>query len=120
MLNSIENTVFRIENGKIIRNRPADSKAKYPYIKGIEIGKQYSHYKDILIKIGESSHDYKNDSLGFAYNKKRFASPIYVSVMKEDKFYRSVITTLNTAFEDNRSITSKMTENQELFKKAIL
>jgi len=120
LLNSIEDSAFRIEQGRIIRNISANNEANYPYIKEIKIGKEYSDYKDILIKIGESSHVHKDDSLGFARNQKRFASPIYVSVIKDDKPYRPVITTLNTAFEDNRSITSKMTENQELFKKAIL
>ncbi len=117
LLNSIENRVFRIENGKIVRNNPANRETNYPYIKEVEIGKQYPGYKDILIKTGESSHVHRDDSLGFTYNKKRFASPIYVSVIKDDNFYRPVITTLNTAFENQRSVNTK---KQKQFKEAIL
>ena len=120
LLNSIENDVFKIENNKIVRNNPANREANYPYIKEIEIGKQYSDYKEILIKTGESSHDYRNNSLGFAFKGKRFASPIYVSIIKvdnSDRPYRPVITTLNTAFENQRSVNTK---KQKQFKEAIL
>lgn len=117
LLNSVEKDSFRMESRRIIRNKPANQEAKYPYIKEIEIGRQSSAYEDILIKIGQCSHDYRDNSLGFAYGGKRFASPIYVSVIKTDNVYRPVITTLNTAIRGRESMNMK---KQEKFKKAIL
>ena len=51
---------------------------------------------DILIAIGEATHNNKSDVNGFAKGKKKFASPIYITVIKtqEGKFV-----TLTTTLE---------------------
>jgi len=94
----------------IPQNQGAD--LNYPFIKDIQIGKLYNRYKDLLIKIGENSHLYKDDSLGYAYPQRRLASPIYTSVIKEGGNFCPIITTLNNRFED--------TSKQDDYKIAIL
>ncbi|NLI12586.1 MAG: type III-B CRISPR module RAMP protein Cmr1 [Peptococcaceae bacterium] len=92
----------------------------YPYIKEITIGKPYKSTDRLLKVIGQASHDYhpyNADYLGFARNKKRLASPIYVSVTAEGDRFHPVITTLNTAFERN---PSGAVDTQHDFKVAIL
>lgn len=81
----------------------------YPHIKNIELGKKYDTYEDVLIAIGEASHINKHNSLG--HTNKRFASPIYTSVVKlNTNEYYLIITTLCTADEISyNSPTSKQT-----------
>lgn len=85
----------------------------YPLIKDIQIGKSYNDYKDLLIKIGESSHLHKDDSLGYARPGKRLASPVYTSVIKIDDRYYPIVTTLNND-------RFKNTSQQNDYKRAIL
>ena len=75
-------------------------------------GHSYDNYEEILIKIGESSHSYKHDSLGYARPRERLASPIYTSVIKENNKFYPIITTLNNTFGN--------TSNQNNYKMAIL
>jgi CRISPR-associated protein Cmr1 len=81
------NTIPKFQNSAI----------KYPYIKAIdEKGKQYYSFKELLETIGEASHDYDCDDLGYAKKNNRLASPIYVSILKfSDNDFRPIITTLN-------------------------
>jgi len=72
---------------------------KYPFIRTIEIGKVYSNYNDLLKQIGSATHKYPC----FGSANPRFASPIYVSVIKNKKGYRPIITTLNSS----RKVSSK-------------
>ena len=67
--------------------------------KSFETNEQMSAYEQALIAIGKASHTHKNDSLGYADKRGRFASPIYVSVVKAEKEagYYILLTTLNTA-----------------------
>lgn len=69
----------------------------YPWIKTIEMGQtKFDSDLDILIAIGEATHNNKSDVNGFAKGKKKFASPIYITVIKtqEGKFV-----TLTTTLE---------------------
>ncbi len=97
----------------LILKRNQDFYPDYPFIKDIKMGNQpYHNYETLLIKIGENSHLNKHDSLGYAYPKRRLASPIYTSIIKaDDKFY-PIITTLNSTFGE--------TSNQDKYKQAIL
>lgn len=89
--------------------------ADYPYIKKVQIGKEYDDYQSLLVQIGQSSHENDFDTLGFAKRKLKFASPIYVSAIQVGKKLHPIITTLNTP----KIIEGKI-EKQEAFKKAIL
>lgn len=89
--------IYKIQNSKIQLNQ--NYSLYYPYVKLIEIGtRNYKSYNDILIQIGQSSHDHNSDFTGFAKGKYRFASPIYVSVFKQEQNYFPILTTLNIAY----------------------
>jgi CRISPR-associated protein Cmr1 len=91
------------------------STINYPYIKkSIQVGKTYSTFQTLLETIGRASHANNCNELGFAKDKNRLASPIYVSVLKfSESDYRPIITTLkNTKSNSNGNVAS--------FKKAIL
>ncbi|RMF60003.1 MAG: type III-B CRISPR module RAMP protein Cmr1 [Calditrichaeota bacterium] len=89
---------YKVDSGKIVaKNFPPLS---YPYIKSIELGAPARSYRELLRKIGEACHQYDCHYTGFAIGKKRFASPIYISIIiDESNKYLPIITTLNTAFE---------------------
>ncbi|NLP17683.1 MAG: type III-B CRISPR module RAMP protein Cmr1 [Firmicutes bacterium] len=70
----------------------------YPWVRKIEIGKAYQDYSDLLAAISVAAHDHDSHYTGFAGRIGRFASPIYVSVIRTGSHYRPIITTLNTAF----------------------
>ncbi len=98
-------------------------KEAYPYIKGIQIGsKLYDDYDKFLYNIGNQTHEsrvrYPNDkSLGDALGQERFASPVYVSALKDLSCYRAIITTLNMAAKNSIPVNSV---KQNAFKNAIL
>ena len=75
----------------------------YPVIQNIEIGNANKTYEHLLITIGESSHNNKHDSIGFAYKQKRLASPIYTSVIEDKGIFYPIITTLNNDRFNNTS-----------------
>ncbi len=89
----------------------------YEWFKTAEIGKSFMSYEKALIAIGNASHKYSDDSLGYAKGKTRFASPIYVSVVKAEKEtqYYILLTTLNTKPDRDLKNASK----QEEFIKAL-
>lgn len=105
-------------HGNIIR-RNDQTDANYAFIKEIVIGETF--YKDpwhILKIIGQSSHDNNSVFTGYAKGKERFASPVYVSVLKTSKGYKPIITTLNTSFKNPRKYHGNNTINK--FKEDIL
>lgn len=108
------NESFEIEDLKIMNKT---GKGNYPWIREIEIGsKEYQNMKDILEKIGNASHKFKDPSLGNA--NPRMASPIYVSVIKNGSLYKPIITTLNSRFPPR--YPNWNFEKQNGFKKEIL
>lgn len=124
LLNSVingGNEGFESKNGKIEKKNPA--KAAYPYIEEIEIGKTYAtSWKDLVKKIGKASHDFDCYHTGFI-NPYRFASPIYVSIIKDNgDQYLPIITTLNCAFKESVDLPNaeKKKDKTDEFKKAIL
>jgi len=108
-VNDIGNDKYKIENSRIVLK----------FLKEIQLGKEYNSWENLLGKIGETSHKHNINSLGFAKDKKRLASPIYVSVLKDSKnnIYLPIISTLNTTFENKIEIDE---EGQNEFKGAIL
>lgn len=92
-LNSIQNDFENI-NGKI--KRKSNPCGKYPFIKEISFGKIIPDYNDLLKKIGQASHNHRDNSLGSG--NPRMASPIYVTIVKMNNDFIPVITTLNSVF----------------------
>lgn len=115
ILNSIKDS-YVLKNSKIINTASGED---YPWIKEIEIGKRSSKNVDEILQIiGKASHNHNYDSLGYAKGKDRFASPIYVSVIKDSSNkYFPIITTLNTVFKGKRQ---ELDVEQNKFKEEIL
>jgi CRISPR-associated protein Cmr1 len=114
----LSNEYFKIVDKKIVSIKQLNN--RYPYIKEIEIG---SPNDDVLKKIGNTTHDVKGidsydyeTALGHA-SRGRFASPIYVSVIKTAKGLCPIIVTLNTAPENDKQVNYKL---QNTFKTKIL
>jgi len=95
LLNSAntDNTHFRISQNRVKSDFNLNH---FPYIKEIKIGNGNRDYNELLKKIGKASHDYNSDYTGYGGSKGRFASPIYVSVIKKDNNYLPIITILET------------------------
>jgi len=109
-LNSIQND-FDIEDMKIYRRFSPG--ANYPFIKEIALGKPVKNSSDDLLKkIGQASHDYRDNALGSG--QPRMASPLYVSIAKMGNEFIPIITTLNSAFPS--SYPSCNTQKQEQFR----
>lgn len=65
----------------------------YPYLQNVGIGNFFSDYNELLKKIGRASHEFDTPYTGTARNG-RYASPIYVSVYKQNDKYYPIISTL--------------------------
>jgi len=111
ILNQIDNH-YKIQNSKIVNTK---SGGNYPWIKEIEIGKNYLDWEELLKKIGDASHKHKDPSLGNA--SPRMASPIYVSVIKIKNMYYPIVTTLESSFPTNYNFNLK---KQDDFKREVL
>ncbi|MFW5871818.1 MAG: type III-B CRISPR module RAMP protein Cmr1 [bacterium] len=95
LINSVNQGKYKKNGQKIAKSFTTDN--KYPYIEEIEIGKEYSSVNEILKAIGQASQDYNCEYTGTPIFPKiinRFASPIYVSVIKCGNKFRPIITTL--------------------------
>jgi len=112
LLNKIKNS-YQYRDDKIVNLK---GQGNYPWIKKIEIGKDYKNVENLLEKIGQSSHNFKDPCLGNA--NPRMASPIYVSILRIKNFYKPIITTLNSSFP--KRYPKWNFSNQEKFKKEIL
>ncbi|MCL6635962.1 MAG: hypothetical protein K6T29_09405 [Peptococcaceae bacterium] len=110
---------YRVTKNSILLNGACEG--QYPFIREIAIGRQYGSAEALLKKIGRASHDHDKDYLGFVgkgqHKGRRLASPVYVSVISCGGWFRSVITTLNTASE--RPLRGDIAV-QQAFKVAIL
>jgi CRISPR-associated protein Cmr1 len=123
LVNSVNvNNLFSLDNQAsnqiIYKNSYNGDKLGYPFLKSIQIGKERKSYDKLLKDIGQASHDHNSEYTGFAKGQNRFASPIYVSVIKIESNYIPVISTLNTAFE-NKSVNHG-SDNSLKFKNDIL
>jgi len=114
ILNKIE-PIYFINKNKIANSKK--TKANYPWIKEVEIGKPNKDVKSLLRKISQASHDYKDVSLGNA--NPRMASPVYVSIINVgSNNYAPIITTLNSYFPPR--YPKPDFSKQKSFKEAIL
>jgi len=78
----------------------------YPYIKDIEIGKEYDNMNDLIRTISSATHNHNKDGMFGSVQNGRYASPLYISVIKDKAKYRPIITTLNaTKRIDERRLT---------------
>jgi len=89
------------------------SESNYPYIKNIEIGKEYDDMNVLIKTISSATHKHNGDGMFGSVKSGRYASPVYISLLKENTKYRPIITILNA---------TKRIDNQRLidFKGAIL
>lgn len=112
---------YTLSNDKIILSSN-ERMSKYPWITTIEIGKglirNLPHY------ISKKTHDFKGEygrdyepSMGHTY-KGRFASPIYVSIIEQERDLMPIISTLNTV--PDKFQNSVNLELQAEFKNSIL
>jgi CRISPR-associated protein Cmr1 len=115
MLNKISSR-YQLDSSKITNTGEGGN---YPWIKKIEIGKEYQSWEDLVKKIGQASHNHRDPSLGNA--SPRMASPIYVSVIKIGGKYHPIITTLNSYFPHDGYPSWNFNQQQEQdFKQEIL
>ena len=109
--NEVLTSLNKVES--FINNVPTfeNSQTNYPYIKDIEIGKtEETDFNKVLKKIGEATHNYPY----FGSANPRFASPVYISIIRIENKYYPIITTLKS--------TKYIKQFNQLkdFKKAIL
>ncbi len=118
LVNYIGSNKYQIDRHKDKIELKDDLTAQYPFLKEIQLGKECDSWEELVKKVGEASHEHDINSLGFAKGKKRLASPIYVSVLKNlNNKYLPIISSLNTVFEDGGKMDDK---GQNEFKEAIL
>lgn len=67
----------------------------YPYIKNIEIGKEYRDMNGLIKTISSATHNHNGDGMFGSVQGGRYASPVYISIIKDNQNYRPIITTLN-------------------------
>lgn len=77
---------------------------KYPQIKYIAVRKPTKDPTNILIKIGEASHNNDNDECGFAHGPNRLASPVYFSLYKYNTDLFLIATLLSSTKSSTKSI----------------
>ncbi len=118
LVNYIGDNKYQIDRHKDKIELKYNLTAQYPFLKEIQLGKEYDSWEELVKKVGEASHKHDIPSLGFAIGPERLASPIYVSVLKnQNNKYLPIISSLNTVFEDIREIDDK---RQNEFMEAIL
>ena len=76
----------------------------YPYLQKVEIGNPDSSADNILYNISQASHLNNSDYTGKAMGG-RYASPIYVSIIQQNKNYYPIISTLKRTIADTFSHT---------------
>ncbi|WP_297457191.1 type III-B CRISPR module RAMP protein Cmr1 [Persephonella sp.] len=101
--------------------RKEKKEENYPFIRNVEIGNiAYSSYDEILKHIGQMTHDCRCGKAKVFSNIDRFVSPCYVSVIKKDKEYYPIITSLNIALPDNQKVSKEQLNTITNFKNSIL
>lgn len=127
LINNVGSVQYRIFNNRIILQNKSDFLANYPYLLEVSVGHVYSSWEELLDRVAQASHDCCDDSLGSVSQsektgrpkKDRLASPLYVSVIKnENGEYLPIISTLNTVFKNPTKIVDDSI--QDKFKEMIL
>jgi len=88
------------------------SAEQYPYIKQIELGNDYTDLDALLKRISSATHNHNENGMFGSVNP-RYASPVYISILKNGANYIPIITTLNATKRINLTKLSQ-------FKQAIL
>jgi CRISPR-associated protein Cmr1 len=69
--------------------------SQYPTIERIEIGKNgHFSFNSLFLLINQSAHECDSEYTGYAKGSRRYASPIYVSIIEKNNQYYPIITTL--------------------------
>ncbi|RMG32632.1 MAG: type III-B CRISPR module RAMP protein Cmr1 [Methanobacteriota archaeon] len=113
---------YTLSNDRISFSFPGKAPA-YGYLVKVELGEPYSKEDQLLRKVGQATHDLKKRhghvyeaSMGFAGRQGRFASPVFVSVVRGS--VRPLVSTLNLAPPRNAARASLDVQNE--FKNRIL
>ena len=116
LVNSIGNKKYKLEDNRIVLKENITT--QYPFVREIQLGKKCGSWEKLVKKVSEASHQYNSWGTGSQNtDDPRFASPIYVSILKNDNKYYPIITTLNAVYPSG--ITPSNNKSQE-FKEAIL
>jgi len=121
LITCVGSNEYEIKGEKIVLKKNFAPKFRYPFLKEVTFGGEYTEWKEVLESIGTASSKYCNYSLGSvsSWNTGRLASPIYVSVLKNSNGrYFPIISTLNTVFQN--SATRVNYSIQDNFKAVIL
>ncbi len=70
----------------------------YPVIRAIHFGDKSDRVNDLLCRIGEATHNHRDNALGSANRRWRMASPIHVRIQKVDDKFVPIVTQLNSVF----------------------
>ncbi len=81
---------------------------EYPYIEEIYIGHTSKSYSELVKGIGAATHHHKDNSNGSA--NPRFASPVYISAIKDGTKVKSIVTKLNYANPKSTLTTKKQSD----------
>lgn len=80
---------------QINQNYDTKSSIDYPYLKEIKIGRDYSDIDTLIRTISSATHHHNGDGMFGSVEGGRYASPVYISVIKNGQNYQPIITTLN-------------------------
>jgi len=76
----------------------------FPYLKSIIIGKEFDNWEGIRSEIDKLCHNFKHkykkdyNSMGFAFSDNKLASPLFISIIKENSKYNPIMSKLNPVF----------------------
>ena len=85
---------FQIKGQIIESKRRTNFPPKYPVILSIFFGNPTPDVDSLLWKIGQATHNNKDDALGYAKGRRRLASPIHVRIQKMEGEYIPIVTRL--------------------------
>lgn len=88
---------YEIRDKKLVLTSKLEG--NYPFIQEIVIGQAYNNVDELLRTISRASSNHSSDYTGFTGNRGRMASPVYISVIRDNAGYRPVITSLCAAFQ---------------------
>lgn len=113
LINSINPDIY-IQTNETIEIKPNIVKnTNYPYLKEVEIGKRVEVADKLTEIIYKATHNNNKDTLGYANQSGRFASPIYVSAIKSNDRVKAIISTLNT-YDNNKNPVNSRFSNKEI------
>ena len=85
---------FQMKGQIIESKRRTNFPPEYPVILDIYFGEPTPDIDSLLVKIGQATHNHKDDALGYAKGRRRLASPIHVRIQKVGGEYVPIATRL--------------------------